>query len=46
MDGQFHENSIKSYDEENDEGCFLEVDVQYTENCYSLQHGLSFLPEK
>ena len=26
---QFHEDFIKSYIEEKDEGCFLDADVQY-----------------
>ena len=26
---QFNEDFIKNYNEESDEGCFLEVDVQY-----------------
>ena len=29
---QFDESFIKSYNEENDEGYFLEVDIQYPEN--------------
>ena len=28
---QFNEDFIKNYNEESDEGCFLEVDVQYPE---------------
>ena len=30
---QFNEDFVKSYNEENDEGYFLEVDVQYLEIC-------------
>ena len=29
---EFDESAIKNYNEESDEGCFLEVDVQYPEN--------------
>ena len=28
---QFNEGFIKNYNQESDEGCFLEVDVQYLE---------------
>ena len=44
---QFNEDFIKTYAEENDEGYFLEVDVQYPENVMdirnlkqALNHGL------
>ena len=44
---QFNEDFIKNYAEENDEGYFLEVDVQYPENVMdirnlkqALNHGL------
>ena len=43
---QFNEDFVKSYNEENDEGYFLEVDVQYLENLHSLHKGLLFLPER
>ena len=33
---------IKCYNEESDQGYFLEVDIQYPEN--ELYYGLSFLP--
>ena len=36
---------LKDYNEENDEGYFLEVDVQYLENLNELHNGLPFLPE-
>ena len=39
---EFDEIFIKSYNEESDEGYFLEVDFQYLENL----HNLPFLPER
>ena len=36
----------KNYNEENDEGFFLEVDVQYFENLHQNHNDLSFLPER
>ena len=41
----FNEDFIKNYNEECDEGYFLEVDVQYIEKLHEL-HDLSFLPER
>ena len=43
---QFNEDFIKNYNEENDEGYFLEVDVQYLEKLYELHKDLPFLPRK
>ena len=43
---QFNEDFIKNYDEENGEGYFLEVDVQYLEKLHALHNDLPFLPEK
>ena len=43
---QFNEDFIKSYNEESDEGYFLDVDVQYPEKLHELQNGLPFLPER
>ena len=40
---QFNEHFIKSYNEESDEGYFMEVDVQYLEKLHIF---LSFLPER
>ena len=37
---QFNENFIKSYNEESDEGYFLNVDVQYAEKLHELYHDL------
>ena len=44
---QFNKDFIKSYNDDSDEGYFLEVDVQYPENLHNLHNGLkAFLPEK
>ena len=43
---QFNEYFIKNYNEENDEGYFLEVDVQYLEKLHELHSYLPFLPER
>ena len=43
---QFNEDFIKTYNEESDEGCFLEVDVQYPENLHNLHNDLPFFPER
>ena len=43
---QFNEDFIKNYNEESDEGYFLEVDVQYTEKLHELHNDLPFLPER
>ena len=43
---QFNENFIKNYNEESDEGYFLEVDVQYLEKLHELGNDLPFLPER
>ena len=42
---QFNEDFIKYYNEESDDGYFLEVDVQYLEKLYELHNDLPFLPE-
>ena len=42
---QFSEDFIKNYNEESDEGYFLEVDVQYPEKLYDLHNDLPFLLE-
>ena len=36
----------ESYNEESDEGYFLEVDIQYPENLHKTQNDLLFLPER
>ena len=43
---QFNEDFIKNYNEESDEGYFLEFDVQYPENLHNLHSDLPFLPER
>ena len=43
---QFIENFIKNYNEESDEGYFLEVDVKYLEKLHDLHSDLPFFPEK
>ena len=42
---QFNKDYIKNYNEESDEGFFLEVDVQYPEKLHDLHNDLPFLPE-
>ena len=37
---------MKNYNEDSDEGCFLEVDVQYLENLHKLFNYLLFLRER
>ena len=43
---QFNEDLLKNYNEENDEGYFLEVNFQYTENMYDLHIDLLFVPDR
>ena len=43
---QFNEDFIKNYNEESDEGYFLEVDVQYLEKLHELHNDLPFLLER
>ena len=43
---KFNEDFIKNYNEESDEGYFLEVDIQYLEKLHELQNDLLFLPER
>ena len=40
-----NEDFIKNYNEEGDEGYFLEVDVQYPETLHELHNDLPFLLE-
>ena len=42
---QFNEDFIKNYNEDNDEGYFLEVSCQYPEKLHDLHNDLLFLPE-
>ena len=41
---QINEDFIKSYNEESDEGYFLEVDLQYPEKLHDRHNDLSSLP--
>ena len=43
---QFNEDFIESYNEESDEGYFLEFDVQYIEKIHEIHNDLLFLPER
>ena len=43
---QLNEDFIKSYNEENDEGYFLEVDAQYLEKVHGFHNDLPVLPER
>ena len=43
---QFNEDLIKNYNEESDEGYFVEADVQYPEKLHELHNGLPFLPKR
>ena len=43
---QFNEDFIKNYNEESDEGYFLEVDVQYPEQLHELHNDLPFIRKK
>ena len=43
---QFNKDFIKNYNEERDEGYFLEVVVQYLEILHELHNDLPFLPER
>ena len=37
---------MKNYDEHNDKGCILEVDVEYPKDLHDLHSDLPFLPER
>ena len=43
---EFNEDFIKSYNGDNDEGYFFEVDVQYPKNVHNLYNDLPFFPER
>ena len=41
---QFNENLVKNYNEQSNEGYFLEVDNQHPEKLHELHNDLPFLP--
>ena len=43
---QFNEDFKKSYNDDSDEGYFLETDVQYPGNVNNLRNDLPFLPQR
>ena len=43
---KFNEDFIKNYNEESNEGYFLEIYVQYPEKFHELHNDLPFLPER
>ena len=43
---KFDERFIKKYDEDNNKGYFLEVDVEYPKNLFNIHSALSFLTER
>ena len=43
---KFNEDFIKKYDENSNTGYFIEVDVEYPKNLFSLYNNLPFLPER
>ena len=42
---QFNKDFLKNYDEDNNKGYFLEVDVEYPKTLLNLPSDLPFLPE-
>ena len=40
---EFNEDFVKTFNDESDEGHFLEVDVQYPEKIHNLHNDLPFL---
>ena len=42
---QFNEDFIKHYNQESDEGYFLELDIQYPEKLHKLPNDLPFFPK-
>ena len=43
---KFNQDFIKNYDEDSNQGYFLEVDVEYPKKLFNLHSHLSFLPEQ
>ena len=43
---QFNDDFVQNYNEESDQGYFLEVDIQYPKKFNDFHNDLPFLPEK
>ena len=43
---KFNEDFIKTYDEDNNTGYFLEVDIEYPKTLFNSHKDLPFLPER
>ena len=43
---QFNKDFIENYNEDSDEGCILEIDIQYSKELHDLHNDLDFLSEK
>ena len=43
---KFNQDFIKNYDEDSNQGYFLEADVEYPKKLFNLHSDLSFLPEQ
>ena len=43
---QLNEDFINNYNEECDEGYFLDIDVQFPKKLYEIHSHLPFLPER
>ena len=43
---QFNEVFIKNYNEESDEGYFLEIYLEYPEKLHKVHNDIPFLPER
>ena len=43
---KIHLNLVRNYNEDSDEGYFLECDVQHPENLHNIRNDLRLLPER
>ena len=43
---EFNEDFIRNYDENNDKGYILELNVEYLKNLHNFHSDLPFLPER